>query len=186
MILHNSIEINCFVLSYLDISLQDIEKCFCTIDAFPKRVVSALKSHFNSAQLNNERKVLGFQEVGMTCLPFVESYFKDCDDVSRNNSLLYYLDGPNLSQLPRFNHIALGGTFDRIHNGHRKLLTLAISLCKLTLTVGVTGDSMLKNKKNYDCITSLDVRLDGVRNFVDEILSWKIRSISIIFIWYIK
>ncbi len=46
----------------------------------------------------------------------------------------------------------MGGTFDYIHCGHKLLLSAALLLlkpgCKLTL--GLTGDELLKNKKNKE------------------------------------
>ena len=46
----------------------------------------------------------------------------------------FYLDsgriGGTPQALPVFGTIALGGTFDRLHNGHRKLLTLGAGLCR--------------------------------------------------------
>ena len=43
-------------------------------------------------------------------------------------------------------HCVLGGTFDRIHPGHKILLTSALLRCSSFLTVGVTGPTMLASK----------------------------------------
>ena len=45
--------------------------------------------------------------------------------------------------------IAVGGTFDRLHVGHKKLLSLAAMLCAEfsgTLVVGVTDDALVGHK----------------------------------------
>lgn len=68
--------------------------------------------------------------------------------------------------LPKFDRIAMGGTFDCIHNGHRKLLAYAASMCNDTLTVGITGDVMLASKSNASMIASFEIRKRNLYNFV--------------------
>ncbi len=43
-------------------------------------------------------------------------------------------------------HCVLGGTFDRLHAGHKVLLSEAVVLAKRQLTVGVTDGDMLKSE----------------------------------------
>lgn len=45
-----------------------------------------------------------------------------------------------------YDNVVLGGTFDRLHKGHKILLSTAALKCKKKLTVGVTDISMLKCK----------------------------------------
>lgn len=45
-----------------------------------------------------------------------------------------------------FENVVLGGTFDRLHNGHKILLSTAALKCTKKLTVGVTDIIMLKCK----------------------------------------
>lgn len=45
-----------------------------------------------------------------------------------------------------FENVVLGGTFDKLHNGHKILLSTAALKCTKKLTVGVTDISMLKCK----------------------------------------
>jgi cytidyltransferase-like protein len=68
-----------------------------------------------------------------------------------------------------FDHVAVGGTFDGMHYGHRKLLTLAVSSVSPTtgkLTIGVTVDEMLQKKAYADQIPDLQERMDGTRDFI--------------------
>ncbi|CAM9395953.1 unnamed protein product [Ectocarpus sp. 12 AP-2014] len=79
----------------------------------------------------------------------------------------YFYAEDILTSIPTFSSVACGGTFDRLHGGHKKLLTLAASMCEGgTLTVGVTSDSMLKAKDNATMLSSLPERLAGVTDFL--------------------
>ena len=68
-----------------------------------------------------------------------------------------------------FQKVAVAGTFDGMHYGHRKLLTLALSsVSPLSgeLLIGVTVDEMLKHKSFSEDIPNLQQRMAGVRDFV--------------------
>ena len=43
----------------------------------------------------------------------------------------------------------LGGTFDRLHTGHKVLLSEAVVLARKQLTVGVTDGDMLKSESHF-------------------------------------
>lgn len=45
-----------------------------------------------------------------------------------------------------YENVVLGGTFDRLHNGHKILLSTAALKCSKILSVGITDISMLKCK----------------------------------------
>lgn len=65
-----------------------------------------------------------------------------------------------------YDYVALGGTFDRLHPGHKMLLTQA-SLCTASrLRVGVTGPLLLKNKKNAEMLQSFDTRRGNAERFL--------------------
>ncbi len=71
--------------------------------------------------------------------------------------------------LDGYTHVAVGGTFDRLHYGHRRLLTYAISSVEPNggiLTVGVTSDNMIKHKGNVE---SVGTRMDRVKDFVKRL-----------------
>ena len=52
-------------------------------------------------------------------------------------------DDASLSEeeCPRYDRVVLGGTFDNLHNGHRRLLTMALRVCREQLTIGVVSDA---------------------------------------------
>ena len=68
--------------------------------------------------------------------------------------------------LPLHRRVAVGGTFDRLHLGHRKLLTVAALSCSETLTVGVTEDACLREKQDAQHIESFAVRSGRVQRFL--------------------
>jgi cytidyltransferase-like protein len=78
---------------------------------------------------------------------------------------IYYFDDVT-GELPRFKVAALGGTFDQLHNGHRKLLTLAAASCTESLVIGVTGEAILQNKTNAADIARYSTRVAGVESFL--------------------
>lgn len=45
----------------------------------------------------------------------------------------------------QYDVVALGGTFDRMHNAHKVLLTEAVLRCTKEIIVGVTSDQMIKS-----------------------------------------
>lgn len=65
--------------------------------------------------------------------------------------------------------VAVGGTFDHLHDGHKILLTAAIFLAKKTLIIGVTGHELLKNKKYLEYLESYDTRVGRVRELLKNV-----------------
>ncbi|GAA6053282.1 hypothetical protein JCM3770_006664 [Rhodotorula araucariae] len=67
---------------------------------------------------------------------------------------------------PIYPVVALGGTFDHLHAGHKILLTMACSLCTTRLIVGVSDDALLVNKKFRHLLQPLEERIRAVVRFV--------------------
>ncbi|ESK89842.1 pantetheine-phosphate adenylyltransferase [Moniliophthora roreri MCA 2997] len=61
--------------------------------------------------------------------------------------------------------VALGGTFDHLHPGHKILLSMALFITSRKIIVGVTHSSLLRNKINADFLESLETRIANVRQF---------------------
>jgi len=114
------------------------------------------------------------------------------DDDSDSNSNDNGLIGSLAYRIPPsslYNSVAVGGTFDGMHYGHRKLLTLAISSVVSNptspgkLLIGVTSDEMLVSKQYSELIPSLKERINDVKQFCYELapgLKNRIRVIPII------
>ena len=67
---------------------------------------------------------------------------------------------------PIHEYVALGGTFDRLHPGHKMLLTQAALATSKKLRVGITGPKLLKNKKNAEMLQSFEVRCQAASDFL--------------------
>ncbi|XP_055625507.1 bifunctional coenzyme A synthase [Toxorhynchites rutilus septentrionalis] len=68
-----------------------------------------------------------------------------------------------------FPNVVLGGTFDRLHAGHKVLLTQAVLLAEERLVVGVTDENMIKSKRLWELILPVEQRIAEVRDFLEEI-----------------
>ncbi|GAB0097011.1 bifunctional phosphopantetheine adenylyltransferase - Dephospho-CoA kinase [Sergentomyia squamirostris] len=66
-------------------------------------------------------------------------------------------------------NVVLGGTFDRLHMGHKILLSNAVLRTKKRLVVGVTDANMIKSKKLPELILSVDQRINDVTTFLQDI-----------------
>eukprot|EP00759_Apiculatamorpha_spiralis_P059144 PhF_6_TR9719/c0_g1_i1/m.14960/K02318/COASY; phosphopantetheine adenylyltransferase / dephospho-CoA kinase len=72
--------------------------------------------------------------------------------------------------LPKMHdHVAMGGTFDRLHGGHKVLLTMSCLQSTRKLRIGVTTPAMLTKKKHAELIEPLEIRCQKVLEFVTKI-----------------
>ncbi|EFN84613.1 bifunctional coenzyme A synthase [Harpegnathos saltator] len=68
-----------------------------------------------------------------------------------------------------YRNVVLGGTFDRLHNGHKILLSEAVLRCTEKLTVGVTDTNMISNKILWELIEPCTYRINQVKEFLEDI-----------------
>ncbi|KAG8341690.1 hypothetical protein ERJ75_001829800 [Trypanosoma vivax] len=73
---------------------------------------------------------------------------------------------PGRGFYPLYNYVALGGTFDRLHGGHKLLLTTAMLYAKCGIRVGVTTAPLLVSKAHATLIEPFEVRCAAVTGFV--------------------
>lgn len=72
--------------------------------------------------------------------------------------------------------VAVGGTFDHLHFGHKLLLTMTALVLDFDqeatsmLTIGITGDSLLKEKQYAEYLQTWDQRQKSVRDFILSIV----------------
>ena len=61
-----------------------------------------------------------------------------------------------------YDHVVLGGTFDRLHAGHKILLSQSLIRCRSTITVGVSsGEDLFKHKVLPELMLPIEDRIDG-------------------------
>ncbi|OUM69638.1 hypothetical protein PIROE2DRAFT_29530, partial [Piromyces sp. E2] len=65
--------------------------------------------------------------------------------------------------------IALGGTFDHLHNGHKILLSISAWLATKKIICGISDDELLKNKKGSELLESIYQRCFNVQKFLYKI-----------------
>jgi pantetheine-phosphate adenylyltransferase len=69
-----------------------------------------------------------------------------------------------------FSHVVLGGTFDRLHYGHKRLIQLAVSCIKnqpgSVLHVGLADGPLLQKKAFREFIQPFEIRQEGIETYI--------------------
>lgn len=65
-----------------------------------------------------------------------------------------------------FSNTAVGGTFDRLHAGHRILLAATALVTTTMAFIGVTSDLLLQHKEHAELLQSYDERRDAAVRFI--------------------
>ena len=84
------------------------------------------------------------------------------------NVPLVLYDNP-AQALPPVRRVVMGGTFDRLHNGHKKLLMVAALCAGESVLVGVTSAAMLAAKRHADMIQDVGARSASVQAFFSSV-----------------
>ncbi|MEM0232426.1 MAG: phosphopantetheine adenylyltransferase [Candidatus Nezhaarchaeales archaeon] len=66
-----------------------------------------------------------------------------------------------------FNLVAVGGTFDRLHKGHKELLRAAFNIGR-KVVIGITSDKMVARSKSNAKINSLEKRREVLEKWIKE------------------
>ncbi|CAI4227689.1 unnamed protein product [Auanema sp. JU1783] len=87
------------------------------------------------------------------------------------NALLIGEEEPSDYDVPKplYKKVVIGGTFDRLHNGHKVLLSKAALLASESITCGVTYKSMIIKKQLFELIEPVETRMMAVRDFVSDV-----------------
>lgn len=65
-----------------------------------------------------------------------------------------------------YHNSIMGGTFDRLHIGHKIMLSEAVLVTDNRLLIGVTTENMLKRKKLTELIQTYEVRCEALKKFL--------------------
>ena len=65
----------------------------------------------------------------------------------------------------RFDYVAVGGTFDRLHEGHKALLRKAFRVGR-NVVIGVATDELLSGKANRELLYSYERRVRELKDFL--------------------
>lgn len=87
-------------------------------------------------------------------------------EVSWNN--YNFGDGTGTDFFAKYDVVVVGGTFDRLHLGHRLLLTTAAWATKKKLWIGVTGADLLTHKAYAKLIAPFDQRANAASRCARE------------------
>ncbi len=79
-------------------------------------------------------------------------------NISTSQELLVNLDVQAPNEVNFYNNVALGGTFDNLHHGHRLLLVQSAFLAQQRLVVGVSDGPLIANKVLTELIKPVKVR----------------------------
>lgn len=104
-------------------------------------------------------------------------------DSSSEEESSSFLGGAVIPSKSLFSSACVGGTFDGMHHGHRKLLTLAVSSVQPgtgKLLVGVTVDAMLQHKQHAELIPPLQERMHNVQKFLHRLAPGMKNNIRIV------
>ncbi|MEM0320296.1 MAG: pantetheine-phosphate adenylyltransferase, partial [Candidatus Nezhaarchaeales archaeon] len=80
-----------------------------------------------------------------------------------------------------FNLVAVGGTFDRLHRGHKELLRTAFGIGR-KVVIGITSDEMAARSKGDVKINSLEKRKEGLEKWIEEEGLYKLAEYEIVVI----
>ena len=65
----------------------------------------------------------------------------------------------------RYKKACFGGTFDRLHKGHRTLIDFAFSIAEMCL-IGITTDHFIKKMKKYGDVASYSERKSALEKYL--------------------
>ena len=103
--------------------------------------------------------------------------------IQRDLERVFVPESPLLVSIPdeeSFDAVALGGTFDHLHSGHKLMLSLAALLSRDRILCGITASEMLTSKNHPEKLEPLDSRMFTVQDFLMEFKMGCERNVEIV------
>jgi pantetheine-phosphate adenylyltransferase len=66
-----------------------------------------------------------------------------------------------------YKHVALGGTFDHFHNGHKRIIDFAFHIAD-KVTIGITATQLIEKKKFQNAIEGFETRKENVLAYIES------------------
>ena len=114
--------------------------------------------------LSERRSALGLPALLRPQLPSCP----ELDPCPADGSLAAVPD-PGRAAWGSYRHVVLGGTFDRLHPGHKSLLSMAAALASQRCVIGVTHPDMLRRKRGAEFMQDVSVRCAVVESFLHSV-----------------
>lgn len=133
-------------------------------------ILSNLKNNNRTTKLRKTVDVLIFDDVNHETKTFTDKYAISNVIKLHNSENSQEID-EKLEEVDCsvYNNVVLGGTFDRLHVGHKILLSEAVLRAKLRVVVGVTDINMIQSKKLPELILPVTERIKQVEEFLTDI-----------------
>ncbi|XP_055935463.1 bifunctional coenzyme A synthase-like [Argiope bruennichi] len=126
-----------------------------------------------------QSKQLNFDAIVTNCDPtdirnyLKQNYGKSCDNIIKLNDIDTPVSQVELesddTEFQTFDTVCLGGTFDRLHNGHKVFLSEAALKATKKIIVGVSDGVTLKKKILWELIEPVEKRIKDVTDFLEDI-----------------
>ncbi len=118
---------------------------------------------FCSTNLPNDKLPDSGMKIQSIKTPTINEISFHIENQDHNNDQIY------LNQV--YKNTIMGGTFDRLHIGHKIMLSEAVLLTENRLLIGVTTESMLTRKKLAELIESYHIRVANLQFFLNKVAS---------------
>lgn len=132
-----------------------------------------------TSHLNAQIKFIVYENSGTNIQKPNVSFLK----IERDLDRVFVPESPLMVSIPEeesFQSVALGGTFDHLHSGHKLMLSLASLVTCDRILCGITASEMLSAKNHPEKLESLEIRMLTVQEFLMNFREGCERNVEIV------